>query len=152
MKSAVLAVLILLQSSGAFAQGYKCALPNGKVAFQDHPCQAGAVHTTFDLQTQPLPQQTAPTPAAPALLPQSSNDHLVAERQRLEANLVVRNAIVEARNRAARCDHARENLDALKLERRVYRSDDKGERHYIDDDARPAEIANTERYVAQNCK
>lgn len=151
MKFPALAILLLLQSGLVLAQGYKCELPNGKIAFQDHPCQAGAVRTTLELQSQPLPQG-APASAAPALAAPSANVDFAAEHQRLEAELVARNAVAAAQGQAQRCEHARANLDALKLERRVYRADAKGERHYIDDDARPAEVASIERFVATNCK
>ena len=54
--------------------------------------------------------------------------------------------------RAKRCARARESLDTLRNARRVHTLNDKGERVYMEDGERPAEIAKWEREAADACR
>jgi hypothetical protein len=50
------------------------------------------------------------------------------------------------------CNQARDALSQMKLARRVYHLDAKGERVYQSDDERSASIARQEQLVSQNCR
>jgi hypothetical protein len=53
--------------------------------------------------------------------------------------------------RGQRCRQARSELDTVKNSRRVYTVDKKGDRAYMEDKDRPAEIEKWSREVERNC-
>jgi hypothetical protein len=57
----------------------------------------------------------------------------------------------EQQVRAPRCSEARRQLDGLKNSRRIYRTDAKGERVYVEDTERPALIERWEQEVRKYC-
>ena len=106
----------------------------------------------------PLPrspsESVAPQrPAAQALArgnadPRSAeNERIRAENQRIEAE----NRRTEALNRQTRCNAARQQLGVLKGGHAVYRTDNNGERHYVDDDKRQGEIDAAQQRVNADC-
>lgn len=54
--------------------------------------------------------------------------------------------------RDKRCRRARESLDSLRNARRLHTLDEKGERVYLEDSQRPAEIAKWEREASEACR
>jgi hypothetical protein len=73
------------------------------------------------------------------------------QRRRAEKEVEARNNEVKTYNRAQFCNSAKHELGVLKESRPVYRYDGKGERQYINDENRQAEIAVAEQRVAQQC-
>lgn len=126
----------------AQAEAYKCKLPNGTLAFQDHPCQGGASGSTVTL---PRVQGYAAAPVAPAAAPGPASggadgDSASAQRAQLTAEL-----------RALRCRSARRELAVLNEQRPVYHRDDSGSRVYMEDKDRPAAIAAAQQTVDSEC-
>ncbi|TWO73117.1 DUF4124 domain-containing protein [Caenimonas sedimenti] len=151
MRRHLLAAALALTPLWAAAQTYKCRQPDGKVAFQDQPCQGAATGSQY--VARPTPPSTDPAEiekkkaaAANARAKAETN-----QNQQAADELKLKNQQAEAHNRAVRCDSARKNLGALKSERPVYRLDNKGERQYVDDDKRAAELAAAQRGIAENC-
>lgn len=58
----------------------------------------------------------------------------------------------DAKTREERCAAAKQNLDTLRIQRPVYRIDEKGERVYLDDPGRAAEIARMKNEIETYCK
>lgn len=69
----------------------------------------------------------------------------------MEQEIQARNRQTEAYNRSVRCEKARHALGVLKTERPVFRYDNKGDRQYLEDSKRGAEINAAQRGVAENC-
>ena len=61
-------LLVALAVPASATEVYKCTTPQGDVAFQDHPCPAGATQTQMWLPEAP------PTPAQPAAVTPSPAD------------------------------------------------------------------------------
>lgn len=130
----------------AQAQTFKCKKANGSVSFQDQPCQAGSVGSEVNLP--PVSSIAAQKSANSADSGQKRGD----ARQRIDETVRARNAETEAYNKSVRCNSARQQLGVLKEQRPVYRRDNKGERQYVEDANRPAEIASAERRVTEECR
>jgi hypothetical protein len=58
----------------------------------------------------------------------------------------------EERNREARCRAARQHLHVLGLERPLYHLDEQGNRAYLEDDQRAAEVAEVRKRVKEYCR
>lgn len=140
---ASLAALCLTVPMLAIAGHYKCTGADGKVSFQDQPCQAGTTGGEIVIKAPQPADGVRPAPR-PSFRPAFS------EAARDDAS--ARNDQIEAQNRASRCDVARQTLGRLKEHRPVFRYDNKGERQYLDDAARQSGIAAAERSVAENCR
>ena len=150
MLSMLVAILLVLPPSAASAEAFRCKQADGKVSFQDQPCQAGASSSSVKVRepaTSAELSQPHPTRPARAVTPPHNN------APKAEANEDIRaaNQRIEAHNRGIRCDRAKRNLGVLKEQRPVYRYDQKGERQYVDDSARAAEVSAAQRAVAANC-
>ncbi len=58
----------------------------------------------------------------------------------------------ENETRKARCRHARRELEILKLERPVYHLDQEGNKVFLEDDKRAAELKRVRGEVKSNCR
>ncbi len=119
---------------------------------------SGAGHWTIpDAPPQPqarpdaVASQRAATPAPGRVNPHdpqlAENQRIQAENQRIEAE----NRVTEAANKQSRCNAARNNLAVLKGGHAVYRADNNGDRHYVDDANRQAEINAAQQQVNSAC-
>ncbi|GHU12639.1 hypothetical protein AGMMS50225_20960 [Betaproteobacteria bacterium] len=149
-----LLIIAMSVPSLAFAQAYKCKLANGAVSFQDHPCAIGSVGTPLTLQPASSPSvEPVNTPTKAAVRPRTKTFVPGGDYQRRLADeqLKAQNEQVIAHNRMLRCDHARQQLGVLKVGRPVYSYNDKGERVYVEDKNRAAQLALAEQRVAEAC-
>jgi Domain of unknown function (DUF4124) len=160
IRTGLLALLMLIPLF-AEAQAYKCKQPNGSLSFQDQPCPAGAVSTTLNLpKTTERPvdpdnaAKAAKAPKAPRVIDagESAQDKLRDhKRRREEEEVAAHNQEVKAYNKMQRCNYARKQLGVAKEAKPIFRRDDKGDRQYVKDENRPAEIAAAEQKVAEEC-
>ena len=154
----LLLCLPLLAQAGT----YKCKQPDGRMSFQDHPCPAGAVATPLA-----LPQAAVAPPVASAEESTVSSKRMPRRRDvatfqeppqrdsaslRAEDEVRRQNLRIEAENQRHRCREARQQLGVLKEFRPVYSRDNRGDRHYLEDDRRQAAIVAAERRVAEDCR
>jgi hypothetical protein len=160
MRTNLLALLMLIPLF-AHAQTYKCKQPNGSLSFQDQPCPAGAASTTLNLPA------AAARPAEPDNATKASKapreSRVIAagdsaqdksrdyKRKREEEEIAARNQEVKEYNKMQRCNFARKQLGVAKEARPIFRRDDKGDRQYVKDENRPAEISAAEQKVAEEC-
>jgi hypothetical protein len=155
-------LLALLITIPLFAQAetFKCKQADGSLSFQDQPCPVGAVSSKVA-----LPKATGESVASDNAVPASNSrrskipgaeatpeDRLrESKRRRAEEEINAQNEEIKARNKMQNCNYARRQLGVLKEARPVFTYDNKGERQYIKDESRPAEIAAAERSVAEEC-
>ncbi len=74
------------------------------------------------------------------------------QRRRAEEQTKAYNEQVRATNQMHDCNHARQQLGVLKGGRPVHSYDNKGDRQYVNDENRQAEISAAEQRVAKACK
>jgi hypothetical protein len=139
----------------AHAAAYKCKQPNGSMSFQDTPCTKDAVGSSIAL---PKVQGDEPVdagsvknqklPGSGGAAPSAESDF---QKRRAEKEVKEHNEQAEASNRLAKCQRARQQLDVLKAQRPAYRVDANGQRNYINDDNRAAEIAAGDQRAAEAC-
>ncbi len=164
MKSILVGYLTVLICSPllAHAQVYKCKQADGSLHFQSAPCQAGASGSTIAMPPaarEPIgvARQSGNSDSADSRRasqfrksPQETAQEI--DRRRAEQDIQRNNEEARAYNRLQRCNHARQQLGVLKRARPVYSYDNAGDRHYVEDGNRAAEVAAAEQRVAAECQ
>jgi hypothetical protein len=141
--------LLLVCATAAPAQTYKCKNAEGKIGFHDQPCADQSLGSRIAVNPTPPSADPAEISRTKAALSKQSGPPTATDKQNQDID--ARNRQIAAQNRALDCERARRNLGTLKVQRPVFRYDNKGDRQYIDDSARQAEISTAERMVAQYC-
>ena len=132
------------------AQVYKWTDKDGKVQYSDSPPPAGAsASVPQKVDTSASNTSGVGGPAKEQSWQDKARDY---DRRRIAAAEKQAGDIELARKNQERCNNARRDLRNLQESRRVYTTDDKGERHYIDDDQRNIEIARVQGVVSELCK
>jgi hypothetical protein len=139
------AILSLLAGDFAVAQAYKWTDENGKVHFSDSPPP--------DRKAERLTIKPA-VPADPNAKPGRSWESQLEESRMGQLRSQQQKDVEERKARAAEneCHRARYQLDLLQNSRRVYRVDDQGQRQYVDDKDRPAQIQSAQQAVDKYCR
>ena len=149
MRCPLTIAFLLFTAATASAQTFKCKNVDGKVSFQDQPC---AGQTTGDrIVVRPTPPSSDPAEIAKAKAVTTRNSGQDLAVSKHNQDVAERNQQVDAHNRTVNCERARHALGTLKQERPVFRYDNKGEKQYIEDSARQAEIGRAQNAVAANC-
>ncbi|RSZ60346.1 hypothetical protein HF313_20370 [Massilia atriviolacea] len=106
----------------------------------------------------PLPapvQPGVPAQAKPASAPGAATDAASKkekERQLASDKVEADNAKIRAKNKAIECDNERKRQAVMKEGRPAYTTDSKGNRNFISDQQRDAELADAERRIARACR
>ncbi len=145
-------LLVAYSEAGHSAEVYKWVDEDGKVYFSDSP--------PSDVITEKIEPPPAPSKddirraqvAADLLIEQQrvSADQRAQERE--EKRLQKAEAEQQAVDRAILCSRARRSLYALLQPRAAFTINERGERVYIPDTFRQAEIEEQKRVVAANCE
>lgn len=126
---------------------YKWVDEKGVTHFSEHPPPDGKKATKVE------PKVTPPSSEARPIDWKSREQE--ARKQRLERDQKGEYDKAKSHNQAAdranRCNFARRELHILKLGVPVYSRDKKGDRTYVEDHERPAEIAKMEKMARENC-
>jgi hypothetical protein len=158
VRKSLLCALLMLLPIAATAEAYKCKRPDGKISFQDQPCEPGSTGAPMILQ-DPSPTYDPPAPKAPSaperagkrdkVAPQekANNQALKDRNSELEAN----NKALEAKNRQLACNSARRSLGALRTQLPAYQLDEHGNRKFVEDENRAAEIAAAQKRADEAC-
>ena len=151
MRVIIGAIAMLLASTAAHAQLFKCIGKDGRVEYASQ-CPPGTIQQSTGIKSAP--------PAAPAgaAMPQKSLAERDAEfrkrqmeKQEAEAKDAKKAAETAQRQRA--CDDARAYLKNLQAGNRVVKYDAKtGERIFLEDAQYDPEIAAAQRSIDANCK
>ncbi len=154
VSSFVAAVLLLTCAHvPAWAQAYRCKQPNGSMSFQDHPCAGDAPGAAVSLQplnngaTESYGTAQKANRGPDVLQKKQASMEQRAYDEKVKAN----NEQTMAYNRKAMCNAAREQLGVLKTPTRVFKRDNNGEKQYVSDDNRQAEIAAAQKRVNEAC-
>jgi hypothetical protein len=160
----VLLIIAMSVPSLAFAQLYRCKLTDGSVSFQERPCPTASASTKVTLPRATIPYvepENVSTENAPrkrefkpkVLVPSEPSNGSSEYQRRLEVErMKAENDKMVAHYQMQRCNFARQQLGVIKTQRPVYSYNDKGDRVYIEDKDRAAQVASAERRVAEECK
>ncbi len=136
---ALLALLLALAMPAALAQVYKWVDEQGRVHYGEKP-PAG---------TKPSTVKPPPQPNAPAKGEDLQSKELEFRQRRVDRQMDEDKQARIAANRKALCDNAKERL-AFTEQVNLYRRE-KGEKVFLSETERQAEIANRRAEVARNC-
>ena len=98
---------------------------------------------------------SAPASGAPALAPKAVDTDLDTKRKKAEQDAADARKADEAKViavRAENCSRAKAQMRTLDSGVRLARTNEKGEREYLDDKAREREVARTRDALASECK
>lgn len=152
MKAAI-ALIALLAPFAAHGQLFKCVSPDGRVEYASE-CPSG----TKEVQTGIRSSREGPSSGGAASPQQKS----IAEREAEFRKRRMENAEAQKKEEAKaaelaqnreNCERARIYLKSLQEGQRISQIDPRsGERVYLEDPQRPAEIARAQQAVDSNCK
>ena len=161
----IAAALGLALALPAFAQ-WKWRDKAGQTQYSDLPPPAGTAEADILLRPNAGQRRVAAAPvaapaasgaasAAPRLAPKASEPELEAKRRKADEEVAAKKQADEARMAAARADNcvrAKAQMRTLDSGVRVTRTNEKGEREYLDDAARAAEAQRSRGIIASDCK
>lgn len=150
-------LVALVASVPAQAQIYQYKDASGKTVISDRPPPGGpAKARTLATEAPAASTGAEGAQAEKAAAPKSIADRDLEFRKRQqEQKEAADKAQKEAADKAARkedCARAQRQLQILESGERVSTRDDKGERVFMDDSQRNAEIARNRKFVADACK
>jgi hypothetical protein len=140
------AAACLLGADGAGAQMYKCVDARGVTHYSDKPrpdCKGAEV----DIRGQPPISGKIETYGSD--VGAAERDFLKRQQQR-EREAQEQSKSDETRQR--RCERAKAERQNWTAHRRVFVTDDKGERRYLDDNERAAKTAQLDAVIARDCR
>ncbi len=154
----VLAIgLLLAFAAAASAQMYRWVDKDGRVRYSDTPPPAGIKGTTL----QQAPSTYAPPAASDAAAKDANKGPLTPAEQEADfrkrqldaqkAREKEEQASRDAQAKQYNCARAKDSLAGLESGQRVSRTNASGERYYIDDAQRDAEIARARQAVSSWC-
>jgi len=156
----VLAIgLLLAFAAAASAQLYRWVDKDGRVRYSDTPPPAGTKGTTL----RQAPATYAPPPAAagdaaakdarkgPMTPAEQEADFRKRQTDAQKARDKADQSGRDAQAKLDNCARAQETLAGLESGQRIARTNASGERYYIDDDQRAAEIAKARQSVSSWC-
>ncbi len=148
---AILGLIMMVLSAGAYGQLLKCISKDGRIEYASQ-CPPGTRQEATGIKSAPA--SSAPSSAAPqkSLAEQDAEFRKrMTEKQEAEAKEAKKAGEGEQRRRA--CEDARAYVKNLQAGNRIVRVDPKtGERSYLEDAQYAAEIAAAQRSVDSNCK
>ena len=149
-----LIVLALLATTSAYCEVYKWVDPDGTVHYSDQPApgtikeeQTLGIKSGTSGTEAPGTEKAAPKPAGPKTYIEEGVEFRKRQVEAEAKRAKDEKALAEAKEAQQNCERARSSMQSLQTGQRVTVYDEKGERAYLDDNARPQEIANTQKAV-----
>ena len=127
MRSLLLCLLLTGLPLTVSAQLYKCTQPDGKVGFQDKPCQGGS--TGEQIEVRPPALLSDPEESRKATAEAARKREFAAQQKINEELAADRKERAEAPKRRYLCESARRSLAALSRQRPAYTTDEQGNKH-----------------------
>jgi hypothetical protein len=147
VKTAI-ALALLIAAAPASAQMLKCVGKDGKVEYASQ-CPPGTKELQTGIRNEPG-KITAPPQKSAA---EREADYKKRKAESAEDAKKAEQKAAETAVTREQCENARANLKGLQEGQRVVRLDPKtGERIFVLDEERPAEIARAQKAVDSNCK
>jgi hypothetical protein len=129
----------------AAAQVYKWVDEKGTTHYGEHPPQGKKAQAVEQHLANPAPA------AGKAEQPSWKEKDLEFRRRRIESEQAEAKRQQQQDVARRACNRARDELAQMKLARRLYRLDDKGERVFQSDEERSASIARQEQLLLRRC-
>lgn len=153
MRHLLMMVTVLAVAASAHAGITKWVDAEGKVHYSDGPPPASAKsQKSLNIQNTPAPSQA---PAAGGEGKSLAERNLESNKRRVETEEAAAKEArdkEEAKRKQANCAQARAQLQALQEGQRMSSYNEKGERVFMEDSARPAAIAEAQKAVNSWCK
>ena len=147
MKTAI-AVALMIAAMPASAQMLKCVGKDGKVEYATQ-CPPGTKEQQTGIRNDPGKITSTPQKS----FAEREADYKKRQTERADDRKKGDEKAAETAARDEACSNARANLRGLQEGQRVVRMDPKtGERIFVQDNERPAEIARAQKAVETNCK
>lgn len=148
----LLAILLLLSSTTAFAELNKWVDAQGKVHYSDQPPPPNVKSETLRTSPPAPASEAASAPAAPKTISEREAELKKVQQAKKEAD---ERAAQEQANREierTNCASARENLRTLQAGTRIVEIDAQGEYSYLEDSQRQKRIAGAQEEIKKWCK
>lgn len=164
-KPLLIALVGLLLAASAHAQ-WKWRDAKGNVQYSDMPPPAGTpekdilqrppgARPTIVVSPPPSPASAAPAPTRPASAPTKAEQDAAARQKREQDGAAAKQKEEEQRIAAIRrdnCARAQSNMRELQSGTRMTRTNDKGERIFLDEAQLAAELARTRDTITSECR
>lgn len=147
------AIAVLLAAATVTAQVYKWVDKDGKVQYTDQPPPASATKAEAKKMTDAPASGNAPAAATPAKSP--ADRAKASDKQKTDAAEKAKkdaDAAKTAEINQKNCKAARTELIDLEAGRPIVRTDETGQRNYISDEQRKADIARAKEVETASCK
>lgn len=159
LSSLLLLVLLFAAALPASAQ-WVWKDKNGRVTASDLPPprdvpERDVLQRPNDAGRRAAPPASAPASSAPVAARPASDPALEAKRRAVEQERQAKTRAEEEKlavQRADNCRRARNQLATLESGQRVARTNDKGEREFLDDKARADELRRANDVIASDCR
>lgn len=154
-------IFLAVSTTGFGQQLYKWVDENGKVQYSDQPPPASAKQQKLDLKVPPPAAQPAEAKSdeksgkseTKAAGPKSlAEQELEFRKRRVQEEEKAAKQAAEAKQNQQKCDQARSQLAANQQVGRLFSYDAKGERVYVDDQTRQANIEKAQQDINTYCK
>ncbi|HYA19204.1 MAG TPA: DUF4124 domain-containing protein [Burkholderiales bacterium] len=146
-------VSALFAATNGYCDVYKWVDSDGTVHYSDQPAPATTPEQTLNIRSGTTAGSDAGANKAPATRSYIEQDAEFRKRQ-VEADekrAKEQKALADAQNRQKNCDMAMANMRALQSGQRITRTNDQGERYYLDDSQRQQDIATTQKSIDSWC-
>lgn len=149
----LLAVSLVCAASTALAQGiYSWKDASGQTHYSDNPPADATIRA---LRKTPLSTRSDPPPSVRKAPHSYAENELAFRKRQAEAGEAEEKAAKNkllAEQKQKECRNARAHLGGLESGQRVVRFTEDGERVFMEDDERAAEISRTQAYLESYCK
>lgn len=141
--------LMLLATTNAYCDVYKWVDSDGTVHYSDQPSSSAPDEQTLNIRSGAAAGSESGAQKAPGSKSYIEQDAEFRKRQAEAEQKRVKEekAVADAKEAQQNCERARSSLQSLQSGERVTVYNDKGDRAYLDDNARQQEIANTQKAV-----
>ena len=146
-------VLVLLATTSAYCEVYKWIDPDGTVHYSDQAPPGAVQEQTLGIKSgtsgseAPGTEKAAPKSPGPKTYIEQGAEFRKRQVEAEAKRAKEEKALAEAKEAQQNCERARSSLQSLQTGQRVTVYNEKGERAYLDDNAREQEIANTQKAV-----
>ena len=146
-----LGVVLLVAASAAQAQVYRWVDSSGRVQYSDRkPTNAKDAQQVRNTVSSVGTQSSSASGGKSAA--ELDKDFQKRRAEQAEAQQKQQQAAADQKLQSQNCQTARENLAALKSGQRIARFTQSGERVYLEDNDRAAEVARNQQIVDSSCK
>ena len=148
-------LLLLLLSASVQAQMYKWVDSSGKVHYTDQAPPANVKQKKLDITTSPAPVVATPGKKAPVASKTLADKEMDFNKRRKQADDAIAKQTKEAeeaKTAKENCDRARSIQRSLDENLRITQTNEKGERVFLDGEARQKELERAKKGVADWCK